>query len=61
MLRDNLSFNANYGALQAEWSFPLLKWVGGYVQYFVGYGESLLDYNHRVNRIGIGFILVDWD
>jgi len=61
MLRNNLSFHANRGALQAEWSFPLLKWVSGYVQYFVGYGESLLDYNHRVNRIGIGFILVDWN
>jgi phospholipase A1/A2 len=61
MLRNNLSFHANRGAVQAEWSFPLLKWVGGYVQYFVGYGESLLDYNHSVNRIGIGFILVDWD
>jgi phospholipase A1 len=61
MLRNNFSLHANRGALQAEWSFPLLKWVGGYVQYFVGYGESLLDYNHRVNRIGIGFILVDWN
>jgi phospholipase A1 len=60
MLRNNFSFHANRGALQAEWSFPLLKWVSGHVQYFVGYGESLLDYNHKVNRIGIGFILVDW-
>jgi phospholipase A1/A2 len=61
MLRNNFSFHANRGALQAEWSFPLLKWVSGYVQYFVGYGESLLDYNHSVNRIGIGVILVDWN
>jgi phospholipase A1 len=61
MLRNNFSFHANRGALQAEWSFPLLKWVNGHVQYFVGYGESLLDYKHRVNRIGIGFILVDWN
>jgi phospholipase A1 len=61
MLRNNLSFHANRGAVQAEWSFPLLKWVGCHVQYFFGYGESLLDYNHKVNRIGIGFILVDWD
>ncbi len=60
MLRNNFSFHTNRGALQAEWSFPLLERVSGYVQYFGGYGESLLDYNDKVNRIGIGFILVDW-
>jgi phospholipase A1 len=61
MLRDNLSFHKNRGALQAEWSFPLFKRIAGYLQYYVGYGESLLDYNHSVNRIGIGFILADWN
>ena len=61
MLRNNFSFHTNRGALQAEWSFPIYEWVNGYVQYFVGYGESLLDYNHTVNRIGIGFIVADWN
>jgi phospholipase A1 len=61
MLRDNLDFGANRGAIQLEWSFPLFAPIAGYVQYFLGYGESLLDYNHRVSRIGIGFILMDWD
>lgn len=60
MLRDNLDFRENRGAVQLEWSFPLFAQIGGYVQYYLGYGESLLDYNHRVNRIGVGFILTDW-
>jgi phospholipase A1 len=60
MLRDNLDFDLNRGAIQLEWSFPLFAQMAGYVQYFLGYGESLLDYNHRVNRIGFGFIFADW-
>jgi len=61
MLRNNCDFHTNRGAVQIEWSFPLLKWVSGYIQYYNGYGESLLDYNHSVNPIGIGFILADWN
>jgi phospholipase A1 len=60
MLRDNLDFHENHGAIQLEWSFPLFAQLGGYVQYYLGYGESLLDYNHRVNRISVGFILAEW-
>jgi len=61
MLRDNLKFHNNRGAVQLEWSFPLVARVSGYVQYYNGYGESLLDYKHNVNRIGIGLILTDWN
>jgi phospholipase A1/A2 len=61
MLRNNLNFSSNRGAVQLEWSFPLIQWVSGYLQYYNGYGESLLDYNASVNRIGIGFILKEWD
>jgi phospholipase A1 len=60
MLRDNLNFRENRGDLQVEWSFPLFAMMAGYVQYFLGYGESMLDYDHRVHRIGVGFILSDW-
>ena len=61
MLRNNLDFHTNRGAVQLEWSFPLFERVGGYLQYYNGFGENLLDYNYRVNRIGIGFILKDWN
>ncbi len=60
MLRNNLQGHDNRGAVQLEWSFPIMEKVGFYVQGFTGYGESLLDYDHSVNRIGIGFVLSDW-
>jgi len=47
------------GALQAAWNFPLQRRVRGYIQWFSGYGESLIDYNWRQNTIGIGISLSD--
>ncbi len=53
------NFEEGNGALEMGMSFPLWGRLKGYIQYFNGYGESLIDYNHRVERIGIGFLLTD--
>lgn len=54
--RHNLDADAK-GALELGWS----RRIGGredirlYLQYFTGYGESLIDYNNKTERIGLGF------
>jgi phospholipase A1/A2 len=62
MSRNNLQSGFSQGAVEASWSFPLwdYPYLNGYIQYFGGYGESLIDYDSYVNRIGIGISLSDW-
>lgn len=57
-LKDNLRRNANKGSFLFDWSFPVTKNnIYLYFQIFSGYGESLIDYNKRNNKIGIGFAI----
>ncbi len=57
LLRNNFR-RPNRGAAEFEWTFPLLKdGIFGYMQIFSGYGESLIDYNKRNNKIGLGFAI----
>lgn len=62
MVRNLIESNFENGAVELGWSFPLgsYKYIKGYIQYFSGYGESLIDYDQNVNRIGAGALLYDW-
>ncbi len=50
----------NRGMLQLDYTFPLNGKLRGYVRYFNGYGENLLDYNHKQQGLGFGIMLNDW-
>ncbi|WP_157957893.1 phospholipase A [Aliidiomarina celeris] len=57
----NLSLNK--GSWQLDFTYPIRKSVPDgarfHLQIFSGYGETLTDYNHYQNRIGIGIVLLN--
>lgn len=59
LVRNNFHFDStNKGAVQFDWTFPLWDQnLFGYLQLYSGYSESLIDYDKRSDRIGIGFAL----
>jgi phospholipase A1 len=59
MLR-NLFDDENHDTMQLDWSFPIYRRWRGYLQYFNGYGESMVDYNAKSHRLGFGVQLSDW-
>jgi len=62
MFRNQLESDFDRGAMQLTWSFPLFDYsfLKGYVHYFDGYGESLIDYNNKSQSLGIGINITDW-
>jgi phospholipase A1 len=61
MFRNNLRFdNENRSALQLGVEANLFGPLNLYVQYFTGYGESLINYNSYANTIGAGVSVKDW-
>jgi phospholipase A1 len=42
------------------WSYPLTNHLRLFAQYYNGYGESLIDYDQKVERVGVGFAINDY-
>jgi len=57
MLRKN--WQTGNGAIEVNVTYPLWGRLIGMAQYFSGYGESMIDYNHKQQKLGIGIALTD--
>jgi len=62
LVRNNLRSRHNHGYMQLDWAIPLKLGNAArfHLQLGSGYGESMLDYNHAQNTLGIGFSFREW-
>jgi phospholipase A1 len=63
LVRHNLRTSASHGFVQLDWATPLLDSLGAarlHVQLSSGYGETLIDYNHKQTTVGIGVSFGNW-
>lgn len=58
MVRGNLG--TQKGAIELGLIHQLDNNVNVYLQVFHGYGESIIDYNHKDTTVGMGIMLNDW-
>jgi phospholipase A1 len=62
LLRNNLYLGHNRSFMQLDWTTPLFvgKSAKLHAQVTSGYGESLIDYNHRQTTFGLGVSFREW-
>ena len=63
LVRHTLRSTPNRGFMQLDWATPLLSSLGSarlHLQMSSGYGETLIDYNHKQTTLGIGVSFGDW-
>lgn len=59
-LRNVIESHFSRGAEELHISFPLTKKIRLHAQAFSGYGQSLIEYKHYTNSVGLGIGLSDW-
>ncbi|REE27514.1 phospholipase A1 [Winogradskyella pacifica] len=57
---NSFSLKDNHGSLEFNYLYPINKDLQVQAQFFTGYGETLVDYNHYQSTFGIGVSFVNW-
>jgi phospholipase A1 len=60
MTYNNIESRFKRGSTQLSYSFPIGQKIRGYLQFFNGFGQNLIEYNHRTSAYGVGISLSDW-
>lgn len=55
--RNNFRASPNYGSMQVDLTVPIKNDVSFFIQFFDGYGLSLIDYNRHSRRVGFGVLI----
>ncbi len=56
-VRNNLSFNDNRSGIELNFTYPIDERYDVLLQYFNGYGDSLIDYDRHLQRVSLGVML----
>lgn len=48
---------AHYDSYDFKYSYPIQKGLRWYLSYETGYGHSMIEYDKRVDRLGVGIVL----
>ena len=59
MVRNLFDSEHRYNS-ELQWSFPITQRLRGLVQWYNGYGENMIDHDHKNHRIAIGILMTDW-
>lgn len=58
--KNSLDFDKNRGSLEINYLYSVKSNLRLHFQAFTGYGETLIDYNHKQTTLGIGISFIDW-